>query len=126
MCHCFVFKGLLFSAWVFNHSLFAAPFYQRLQLVTAGRHSLTLLQKALKEAAEDELKGQPINLTSENQFMLKVNHSEKAVAVYCICDSGGALITGRLLRLRLGLESKNSKHKVCVTNWRHCGQDLSD
>lgn len=69
MCHCFVFKGPLLSAWVFNHPLIAAPFYQRLHLVTAGRHSLTLLQEALREAAEGELKGQPGNLTSENQFM---------------------------------------------------------
>ena len=70
MCHCFVFKGLLLSTWVFNHPLIAAPFYQRLQLVTAGRHSLPLLQEALRgEAAEGELKGQPSNLTSENQFM---------------------------------------------------------
>lgn len=47
----FVPEGLLFPLWAFDHVLLAAPFYQRLQLVTAGRHRLALLQETLGAAA---------------------------------------------------------------------------
>lgn len=44
-------EGLLFPLWAFDHVHMAAPFYQRLQLVTAGRHRLALLQEPLGAAA---------------------------------------------------------------------------
>lgn len=65
MCHRFVLEDLLFPVWIFNHRFITAPFYQRIQLVTTGRHSLTLFQEVLRAAAQEELKGRS-NFTIEN------------------------------------------------------------
>ncbi len=80
ICHLFVLEDRLFPTWVLDHCIITAPFYQRLQLVTAGRHGLTLFQEVLRAAPQRELKGQSINFTNENHFVLRhTTQSVKAV-----------------------------------------------
>ena len=56
ICHRFVIHDVLHAVRVLNHRLITAPFQQRLQLVTAGRHSFSLFQEFLRAAAQGELK----------------------------------------------------------------------
>lgn len=55
ICHHFVLEDFLFPMGAFDHCLITAPFYQRLQLVTTSRHSLTLLQEGLWAAAQGNM-----------------------------------------------------------------------
>lgn len=60
MGHLFVLQDLLFTVWVLDHLIITAPFYQRMHLVTAGRHSLALFQKVLGAEAQGEFRGTSI------------------------------------------------------------------
>ncbi len=71
ICHVFVPEDPLLSAGVFDHCLLTAPLYQRLQLVTTGRHSFSLFQEVLRTAAQYKLKGQSINFASKKKQFTK-------------------------------------------------------
>lgn len=82
ICHCFVLENPSLTVWVFDHRFIAAPFNERLQLVTTGRHGLPLFQEVLWGAAQRELKGQSIDFASEDQLIChSVCHSVKVECV---------------------------------------------
>lgn len=64
MRHHFVLQGLLLPVRVLDHRIVAPPMYQGLQLVTAGRRGLALLQEVLRAEVQSELKKQTITFVT--------------------------------------------------------------
>lgn len=108
ICHCFVLENPSLTVWVFDHRFIAAPFNERLQLVTTGRHGLPLFQEVLWGAAQRELKGQSIDFASEDQLIChSVCHSVCFVTQEEHSSEGLSQTY-----FGLGLETTNSKQKT--------------